>query len=62
MLVAGDKDLAECRILLVATMRNEVPFILEWAIGFTDLVICTNDCIDESPALLAPQRVGGLIA
>jgi hypothetical protein len=38
-------------------MRNEGPFILEWvayhlAIGFSDLVICTNDCIDGSPALL----------
>lgn len=45
------------RILLVATMRNEGPFILEWAayhlaIGFTDIVVCTNDCIDGSPALL----------
>jgi Glycosyl transferase family 2 len=48
---------ARPRLLLVATMRNEGPFILEWvayhrAIGFTDLVICTNDCVDESPALL----------
>jgi hypothetical protein len=46
------------RIVLVATMRNEGPFILEWvayhrAVGFTDIVICTNDCIDESPLLLA---------
>src|SRR5689334_14422877 len=45
------------RILLAATMRNEGPYILEWvayhlAIGFTDLAICTNDCVDASPALL----------
>ncbi|HJU19524.1 MAG TPA: glycosyltransferase family 2 protein [Stellaceae bacterium] len=45
------------RILLVATMRNEGPFILEWvayhlAIGFTDIVICTNDCVDGSSELL----------
>ena len=38
-------------------MRDEGPFVLEWAayhlsIGFTDLVICTNDCFDGSPALL----------
>jgi Glycosyl transferase family 2 len=38
-------------------MRNEGPFILEWvayhlAVGFTDIVICTNDCVDESPLLL----------
>jgi hypothetical protein len=47
----------ERRILLVATMCNEGPFILEWvahhrAIGFTDIVICTNQCVDGSPALL----------
>jgi hypothetical protein len=45
------------RIVLVATMRNEGPYILEWvayhrAVGFTDIVICTNDCVDESPLLL----------
>ncbi len=45
------------RILLVATMRDEGPFVLEWAayhllIGFTDLVVCSNDCVDASPALL----------
>jgi hypothetical protein len=45
------------RIVLVATMRNEGPFILEWvayhlAVGFTEIVICTNDCVDESPRLL----------
>jgi hypothetical protein len=38
-------------------MRNEGPYILEWiayhlAIGFSDIVICTNDCVDGSPALL----------
>jgi Glycosyl transferase family 2 len=54
------------RILLVATMRNEGPFILEWiafhlAIGFTDLVICTNDCADESPALLGRLQELGLV-
>jgi glycosyl transferase family 2 len=54
------------RILLVATMRNEGPFILEWvayhrAIGFTDLVVCTNDCIDESPPLLDRLQQLGLV-
>ena len=51
------------RILLVATMRNEGPYILEWlayhrCIGFTDVLVCTNDCVDESPALL--DRLEGL--
>jgi len=45
------------RILLVATMRNEGPYVLEWvayhrACGFTDVLICTNGCIDDSPRLL----------
>jgi hypothetical protein len=57
---------AERRILLVATMRDEGPFILEWvayhlATGFTDVVICSNGCIDESPALLDRLQELGLI-
>ena len=55
------KDLAKPRparrVLLVATMRNEGPYILEWvayhrSIGFTDILICTNGCIDGSPSLV----------
>jgi hypothetical protein len=54
------------RILLVTTMRNEGPYILEWlahhlAIGFTDVVICTNDCIDGSPELLARLQDLGVV-
>lgn len=42
---------------LIATMRNEGPYILEWVayhrlIGFTGIIVCTNDCVDGSPALL----------
>jgi hypothetical protein len=45
------------RIALVATMRNEGPYILEWLayhrlIGFTEILVCTNDCDDGSPDLL----------
>jgi Glycosyl transferase family 2 len=54
------------RIVLVSTMRNEGPYILEWvayhlAIGFTDLVVCTNDCIDASPLLLDRLQALGLV-
>ena len=54
------------RILLVATMRNEGPYILEWlayhrAIGFTDVIVCTNDCVDGSPALLDRLEHLGLL-
>jgi hypothetical protein len=39
------------RATLVTTLKNEASFLLEWvahhrAIGFTDLVIFTNDCED----------------
>lgn len=39
-------------------MRNEGPFIVEWVawyrmLGFTDVLIITNDCTDHSPQLLA---------
>ncbi len=42
---------------LVACMRNEGLFIVEWvayhrAIGFDQIVICSNDCTDGSDALL----------
>ncbi len=45
------------RIALIATMRNEGPFIVEWVayhrmIGFTDVVVCSNDCVDGTPELL----------
>ena len=39
------------RVLIVTTMKNEGPFILEWiayhrAIGVTDFLVYTNDCTD----------------
>lgn len=45
------------RITVIASMRNEGPFIVEWvawyrAIGFTDVVVVTNNCTDHSPELL----------
>ena len=45
------------RIVLVATLRNEGPYLLEWlayhrSIGFSDVIICTNHCVDGSPDLL----------
>ena len=44
-------------ITLLATAKNEGRFLLEWlayyrTIGVTDILIYTNDCEDESPALL----------
>jgi hypothetical protein len=54
------------RTALVATMCNEGPYILEWVayhrlIGFSEIVVCTNDCIDDSPALLDLLADRGLL-
>ena len=54
------------RILLVATMRNEGPYVSEWlayhrSIGFTDVLVCTNDCVDGSPELLDRLEQLGLL-
>ena len=45
------------RITIVCSMKNEGPFIVEWVcwyrmLGFTDIVVVTNDCTDHSPDLL----------
>jgi hypothetical protein len=52
---------------LIATMRNEGPFILEWLayhqlIGFSDIIVCSNDCVDASPDLLNVLSRRGLIS
>ncbi|MEM8849597.1 MAG: glycosyltransferase family 2 protein [Pseudomonadota bacterium] len=45
------------RFLIISTMKNEAPYILEWvahhrAIGFTDFLVYTNDCDDTTDPLL----------
>lgn len=45
------------RFVLISPMRNEGPYILEWlawhrALGFSDILIVTNDCTDGSGILL----------
>ncbi|MGD1924785.1 MAG: glycosyltransferase family 2 protein [Paracoccaceae bacterium] len=45
------------RKFLFSCMRNEAPYVLEWVayhrlIGFDHIVVCTNDCDDNTPALL----------
>nr|WP_252731549.1 glycosyltransferase family 2 protein [Lentibacter algarum] len=47
-------------------MRNEGPYLLEWlayhrVIGFEQIVIVTNDCIDGSDALLDALSKRGLV-
>jgi hypothetical protein len=47
-------------------MRNEGPFIVEWVawyrrLGFTDLVVVTNNCTDHSPELLDALQAAGWV-
>lgn len=51
--------------LVVTTMKNEGPFMLEWvaynrAIGFTDFLIYTNDCDDGTDAIARRLEEMGL--
>lgn len=45
------------RITAVSMMKDEGPFVLEWvahhlAVGFTDMVVFTNDCTDGTDDML----------
>lgn len=49
--------MVEEKKLIVSTMKDEGPYLLEWiayhrAIGFTDFLIYTNDCSDGTDLLL----------
>ncbi|WP_126173551.1 glycosyltransferase family 2 protein [Altericroceibacterium xinjiangense] len=60
------EDTPSRRITLVAAMRNEGPFVLEWLvyhrlIGFTDVIVCSNDCVDRSPELLDRLEEMGML-
>jgi hypothetical protein len=51
---------------VVACMRNEGLFIVEWvayhrAIGFDRIIICSNDCTDGSDTLLDALETSGAI-
>ncbi len=53
------------RCAVLATMKNEGPFLLEWvahhkALGFDDIVICTNDCADGTDAMVRRLAEMGL--
>lgn len=54
---AAETRLKNDRVLIVTTMKNEGPFILDWlayhrAIGVTDFLIYTNDCDDGTDHFL----------
>ncbi len=54
------------RLLIVSTMRNEGPFILDWiahhrAMGATDFLIYSNDCTDGTDHLLDSLGDAGVV-
>lgn len=54
------------RFLIISTMRDEGPYILEWlayhrSIGFTDFLIYSNDCRDGTDLLLDRLDANGII-
>lgn len=60
-----DRDGPRC--LAILTVRNEGSFLLEWlaharAVGFTDIIACSNDCEDGTDAMLDRlQQMGWLV-
>ncbi|WP_241523893.1 glycosyltransferase family 2 protein [Oceaniglobus indicus] len=53
------------KITAVSMMKDEGPFLLEWvahhiAVGFTDLVVYTNDCTDGTDDMLIRLETLGL--
>lgn len=51
---------------VITTMKNEGAFLLEWvahhkALGFDDLVICTNDCEDPTTHMALRMQKMGLV-
>ena len=54
------------RFLLLSTMRDEGPYILEWlayhrSLGITDFLIYTNDCRDGTDLLLDRLEALGIV-
>lgn len=54
------------RILIVTTMKNEGPFILEWlayhmSIGVTDFIVYTNDCTDGTDTMFDLLQRKGIV-
>ncbi|WP_347311972.1 glycosyltransferase family 2 protein [Defluviimonas sp. SAOS-178_SWC] len=54
------------RRVIVTTMKNEGPFILEWiayhrAVGFDDFLVYTNDCSDGTDRMLDLLQTRGIV-
>ena len=56
----------DARIHLVATMRNEAPYLVEWlahhrALGVTDITVFSNDCTDGTNLMLDRLQAMGVL-
>ena len=54
------------QVTALSMMKDEGPFVVEWvahhlAVGFTDLVVYTNDCSDGTDAMLIRMEALGLV-
>lgn len=54
------------RYTVVCSIRDEGPFLVEWVVwqrmlGFTDIVVVSNDCTDPSPQLLDALQAAGWV-
>ncbi len=61
-----DTDQGRGTAVIVTTMKNEGPFILEWiayhrAIGFDGFLVYTNDCTDGTDTLLELLQTKGIV-
>ena len=59
-------DPDQARVLIVTTMKNEGPFILEWlawhrAIGVSDFLVYTNDCTDGTDQMFDLLHAKGMV-
>ena len=53
------------KVMAVSMMKDEAPFLLEWfahhmAVGFTDILVYTNDCSDGTDTMLMRLEELGL--
>ncbi|MGZ2260221.1 glycosyltransferase family 2 protein [Roseobacter sp. A03A-229] len=61
-----DQPISHDSIVVLTSMKNEAPFILEWvayhkAIGVTHFLVYTNDCSDNTNAILDRLAELGLV-
>jgi hypothetical protein len=52
-------------LVAVSTMKDEAPYVLEWvahhlAVGFTEVLVYTNDCTDDTDTLLKHLETLGI--